>query len=325
MPKRDLLVDHERRQDFRVAVLRGVQVEHEADEGALEAGTCAHVDGKTRAGELGGAFEIEDAEGFAELPVGLGGESRRSGLSPQVLTVTLSASDWPAGTSSRVRLGMPASRLAQLLVERCGGLVELVEFVSSGRGSRPSAAALVLAGFFERADLLARDSLRRALDCSARVMASRRVWSRARKSPSSAAGSAPRARSFSSTIPGWRGQIPSRASLFQFTRLVWSGIDWRCRGLLSPFARKKAKGLEHGAFVTEISAKLPPLRMTAFYWSLRMRNLSESDGAVCWSGVDLVLPAGEALVAGDEAGAAGEGEVGPDPGGEDGRGGCGSR
>ena len=42
------------------------------------------------------------------------------------------------------------------------------------------------------------NSLRRALRRSAVVMASRRLASRERKSPSSAAGSAPRARSFSS-------------------------------------------------------------------------------------------------------------------------------
>jgi hypothetical protein len=53
-----------------------VQVEHEADERALQPRACAHVDGEARAAELGGAFEIEDAEGFAEFPVGLGGEVR---------------------------------------------------------------------------------------------------------------------------------------------------------------------------------------------------------------------------------------------------------
>ena len=50
------------------------------------------------------------------------------------------------------------------------------------------------------------------------------------------------------------------------------------------------------------------------------RSSSRFFGRFCilgWSGVNLVLPAGEALVAGDEARAAGEGEVGPDPGGED--------
>ena len=34
---------------------------------------------------------------------------------------------------------------------------------------------------------------------------------------------------------------------------------------------------------------------------------------LCGTGVNLILPAGEALVAGDETRAAGEGEVGPDP------------
>ncbi len=69
-------VDHERRQHFLVAVLLGVHVEHEADERALEPRACAHVDGEARAGELGGAFEVENAEGFADFPVRLGRRNR---------------------------------------------------------------------------------------------------------------------------------------------------------------------------------------------------------------------------------------------------------
>ena len=53
-------------------------------------------------------------------------------LSPQVFTVTLSSSDLPVGTSSRVRLGMLGEGEAHLLVERGGGLVELVELVFQG-------------------------------------------------------------------------------------------------------------------------------------------------------------------------------------------------
>ncbi len=34
---------------------------------------CAEVDDEAGAGDLGGAVEVEDAEGLAELPVGLGG------------------------------------------------------------------------------------------------------------------------------------------------------------------------------------------------------------------------------------------------------------
>ena len=64
---------------------------------------------------------------------GLGSKSN-AGFSPQVFTVTLSASDVPTGTSSRVRLGMRAEREAHLLVERGCGLVQFVEPVFEGAG-----------------------------------------------------------------------------------------------------------------------------------------------------------------------------------------------
>ena len=61
-------------EDFGVAVLAGVEVEHEVGEGALEAGSGAVVDDEAGAGDFCGAVEVEDAEGLADLPVGLGGE-----------------------------------------------------------------------------------------------------------------------------------------------------------------------------------------------------------------------------------------------------------
>ena len=80
MPKRRLGVDHVGRQDFGVAVLAGVEVEHEVGEGALEAGSLAVVDDEAGAGDLGGALEVEDAEALAELPVGEGGEVEGCGV-----------------------------------------------------------------------------------------------------------------------------------------------------------------------------------------------------------------------------------------------------
>ncbi len=59
-----------------------MEVEHEVGEGALEAGTLAEVDDEAGAGDLGGAVEVEDAEGLAELPVGLGGEVEGGDFAP---------------------------------------------------------------------------------------------------------------------------------------------------------------------------------------------------------------------------------------------------
>ena len=60
-----LRVDHVGRQDFGVAVFAGVEVEHEVGEGAFEARSLAEVDDEAGAGDLCGAVEVEDAEGFA--------------------------------------------------------------------------------------------------------------------------------------------------------------------------------------------------------------------------------------------------------------------
>src|SRR5690349_5668718 len=61
--------NEERRLDLDVAVLAGVQVEHEVDQGAHEPGSAAHEHGEPRAGELRATREIEDAERFSQLPV----------------------------------------------------------------------------------------------------------------------------------------------------------------------------------------------------------------------------------------------------------------
>ena len=61
-------VDHERRQHFGVAVLAGVHVQHEVDQRALQLRAQAPVDGEARAGDFGGALEIQDAEVRARGP-----------------------------------------------------------------------------------------------------------------------------------------------------------------------------------------------------------------------------------------------------------------
>ena len=149
-------VDHEGRQHLGVAVLLGVQVEHEADQRPLQPRSRAHVDGEARPAQLGGAFEVENAERLADLPVRLGLEVECCGFSPQVFTVLLSASDLPTGTSSRVRLGTRARDWRNCSSRAGGGLVQLVELVFERAGLfHHGRGWSFLAGFLERAHLLA--------------------------------------------------------------------------------------------------------------------------------------------------------------------------
>jgi hypothetical protein len=62
-------VDHERRQHLRIAVLAGMQVQHKIDEGALQQGAVAQVQGKPRPGDFRGTLEIEDVQVLADVPV----------------------------------------------------------------------------------------------------------------------------------------------------------------------------------------------------------------------------------------------------------------
>ncbi len=74
-----LPVDDERRQNFTVAVFGGVEVQHEVDQGPLQPGTGAQVKREARSGDLGGAFQVEDVQRRADVPMRLGleGEPRR--------------------------------------------------------------------------------------------------------------------------------------------------------------------------------------------------------------------------------------------------------
>ncbi len=63
-----------RRQNLGVAVLAGVQVEHEVGQRPLQPRSQVPVHREACAGKLGGAFEIEHAQRFAQFPVRLGSE-----------------------------------------------------------------------------------------------------------------------------------------------------------------------------------------------------------------------------------------------------------
>ena len=76
----DARVDQERRLDFAVAVLARVQIEHEVDERAREPRAGAAQHGEPRAGDLGGALEVDDAERRPEIPVRLRLEVERARL-----------------------------------------------------------------------------------------------------------------------------------------------------------------------------------------------------------------------------------------------------
>ncbi len=67
-------IDQERRQHLGVAMLAGVQVEHEVHQRALQPRAQVPIDGEARAGQLGGALQVEDAQLLAQLPVRLGRE-----------------------------------------------------------------------------------------------------------------------------------------------------------------------------------------------------------------------------------------------------------
>src|ERR1035438_6347023 len=75
-------IDHKRRQDFGVAMLASVQVEHEIDQRAFELGAQDPIHGETGARDLGSTFEVEDAEFFAEFPMWLGSEVELRRCSP---------------------------------------------------------------------------------------------------------------------------------------------------------------------------------------------------------------------------------------------------
>ncbi len=63
-------------------MLVGVQVQHEVDQRALELRAGPHQDRESRAGDLGGALEINDAELGTEIPVRFRLEVEAAGIAP---------------------------------------------------------------------------------------------------------------------------------------------------------------------------------------------------------------------------------------------------
>ena len=68
-PAKRFGVHEKRRLDLDVAVLARMQIEHEVDQGACEAGAGPEEDREPRAGHLRGPLEVDDAERRTELPV----------------------------------------------------------------------------------------------------------------------------------------------------------------------------------------------------------------------------------------------------------------
>src|SRR5882762_1456336 len=75
-------VDQEGGKDFRVAVLARMNVEKEIGESALEPSAPAFVDGETRAGDLCGRRQIQNARAFSDLPMWLRLEIKSWGSAP---------------------------------------------------------------------------------------------------------------------------------------------------------------------------------------------------------------------------------------------------
>ena len=153
---------------------------------------------------------------FAELPVRLGREIEcgllAPGLDGDVVGFGFAGGHFVAG-----EVGNAGERLAQPLVESGGGRVQLVELVFEGAGLVHHGALRVLAGLLQRAHLLAQ-LVAAGLELLGLVMASRRLWSRARKSPRSEPGRLRARAVFLPLFPGCPGQNSSRACLYQFNR-----------------------------------------------------------------------------------------------------------
>ena len=144
VPTSAVAVDDERRQHLGVAVLAGVQVEHEGDQRALESRAGAEGDGEARAGELGAALEVEDAQRRPEVPVRLGLEVEPRG-SPTTRSTRFALSSAPRDRGSR-RAGWGGAHsssasgrveLAESRLLRLDGALEAADLGDLGRGVAP--------------------------------------------------------------------------------------------------------------------------------------------------------------------------------------------
>src|SRR5690349_19541433 len=66
-------IDHERGDDFSIAMLGCVQIEHIVDQCSLQPGSGPGHDGKSGSSDFCGPVEIQDAEVFSDFPMGFGG------------------------------------------------------------------------------------------------------------------------------------------------------------------------------------------------------------------------------------------------------------
>jgi hypothetical protein len=124
-------VDQERGEDFGVAVLARVRVEHEVDEGAFEFGAEAGVDSEAGAGDFGGAFEVENAEGRAEVPVGLGGEVELRDLAAFV-DFGVAGGGGACGNGFVGEVGDGGEEVVEAGVDLFGLFFQLGDFVADG-------------------------------------------------------------------------------------------------------------------------------------------------------------------------------------------------
>ncbi len=132
-----------------------MRIEHEADESALEARPGAHVDGEASTRELGGALKVENAEGFADLPMSFWRKVELLPLAPGFDGFVVGFGQAGGNFVAR-EVGNSGEGLPQLLVELDGGLVERVEFFLELAGFVLDCGGFVFfAGLHERADLLA--------------------------------------------------------------------------------------------------------------------------------------------------------------------------
>jgi hypothetical protein len=144
-------VDDERREDLDVALLT-VNVEHECHERAIQSRGGAVEDGETRAGDLRRAIEVENAEGFPDVPVRLGREVERRSGSPRSLDairrLVTADRNGLVGDVREVQL-----EIAEILLDGGKAIIELLDLVADAL-HRIDLRGRVLPALLERGDLL---------------------------------------------------------------------------------------------------------------------------------------------------------------------------
>ena len=144
-PQQAGVIHQEGHRPLGVAVLQGVDVEEPADQGPHQSGTGTLEADEARAAELGPPVEIDDVEGRAEVPVGLGGEGVGRLLAPggHHLVVAAVLAHRHGGQTG---IGQGQELVGQLLFQGHplgvdgGGLV--AELAGGGLGGRHVAAVL---------------------------------------------------------------------------------------------------------------------------------------------------------------------------------------